>query len=176
MNQNQAIEVLKEEAKKNPVANAVFHVFATRQRTRQVLTVDGLTQRMKAEGFSHKHSDYEPILKLLADLGFGTLQMGRGGRIEGLKDIKKTLQSIGSAACDKPGTIKNFAPRAKYSQVLVKEHAQPKVEAPVGLAIELGTSLSLSFNGKPLQVTLPKDISSDELTKLIDGFRALKAM
>lgn len=158
------IEKLKEEVTKNPAANAVLHVFALRKRTAQSVTIARLTQSMKNEGFIYTRGDYESVLKTLADLGVGKLDIDSKGRIRSLRDIKLTLQSIGGAACGAKPNLAGFRQRARYGklQVPTTTVSKPKV-------IEVG--LDLLINGKLIKIQIPKEFSPEEIAGLISSFQ-----
>lgn len=164
------IETLKKEAATNKAANAVFHVFALRQRARRNVTVHSLEQRMKKEGFDFSPNEYSGVLKTLAGLGFGKLQTDHKGRVKALTDVNTTLQSIGSAACGQRVTLTGLKSRNKFTTMVVtKMDAAPTAEifkkvAPVP---QVDLRLSLAINGKPVSISVPENLTAEEITGII---------
>lgn len=167
MDKNEMIEQLKQEAKANKVSNAVFHVLAMRRRARHNITLNGLQQRMKAEGFDYKPADYIPAIRLLAKLGFGQLDVDSLGKIRGLKDIKTTLQSIGVAAVGNAADLANYRRRLKF-QPLTQEQAKVVADYSV---VPAAVGIKVEVNGKSLDITIPGNFSSKEIVGLLDKIR-----
>lgn len=117
MTTNMQIEQLKKEANSNPVAKDVFTMFASRKRARQNVQVDALERRMIKEGFSHPKEAYRSVLKFLVGVGFGKLDLGPGGKVRGIKELRTTLQSIGSAAYGEVAKVRNFKKRARFGDL-----------------------------------------------------------
>lgn len=170
------IETLKAAANKDKATANVLHMFALRGRARQRVTVDGLKQRMKKEGFDHDNQEYRSILKLLESVGIGRLQMDARGRVKALTDINLTLQSIGKAALGQEKALKSFRQRNRFSKVQV---AQPKtlVSAPASSdsAPSIGISgISLVVGGKAVSISLGADLSAAEITAIVERFQDVK--
>lgn len=173
MIKSEVIEALQKEAKENPVSNAVFHVWALRKRTRNVVVLQSLYNKMKKEGFNYSKAEYAPTLQLVAVLGFGTLHKDAKGRIRGLKDIKTTLQSIGTVACgDKTVPFKvphvrhrfvNIVPhKIQTHAVVVKNEASKKCQV----------NLEVAINGKAVYIPVPKDFTTEEIASLINRLQS----
>lgn len=166
MTQSDLINRLKEEATKNPVANAVFHVFALRQRARHNLTINGLKQKMKLEGFSYSTEQYGEILKLLDSLGIGKVDRDPKGRIRALKGVQTSLQSIGAAAVGTDDKLKNFRPKPKFMKLVPKPEILKQAEAQ-----KTEIRLTVLLNDKPIQILIPKNLTAEEIAGLITGLQ-----
>lgn len=167
MIEKDAIKSLRDEAKSNPAANAVFHVFATRKRARGNVTVSALMQRMKAEGFLYEGAQYADLLKLLAKLGFGRLQTDPKGRVKALTDVKTKLQSIGMAACGSNDdlTASAFKPKRHYKDLLVTP-SEP-ITAADAKPLPKAVKLTFQVNGKPFDISIPENATAEEVATVI---------
>lgn len=125
MNQTEVITAIKEEAKSNKAADAVFHMWATRARARGQVTIAALDQRMQREGFTFDKAEYAKLLKRMADLGFGRLDTS-SGKVLALKDVKVKLQSIGKAAIGTETTIEGWRARNKFRHLPAVKAAEAK--------------------------------------------------
>lgn len=183
----QAIETLKAEGSKNPALKAVMIMFALRERSRAVITVDGLCQRMVANGFKHDPKAYGDILALMARLGFGTLLKDSKGAPAALKDIRFNLQSIGKAAS---GESKTVAPQARRNRFEMVPQKQPIVVAEAPKQTPVVTppppqlnrrasdrpvvakplALTVSINGKEMVLNIPQEFSPEEIAAVISKF------
>lgn len=176
MSQSQIIESLKLAAQKDKATDAVLHVFAMRERARAQVTMSALEQKMRAERFSFDRQDYVRVLKLLAELGLGRLDTDTRGRVRALKDIKTSLQSIGAAACGQSTKLDRFKMRNKFSKItagVVKEKLAAPVEVPAPQK-EAGVTaigLTVSINGKMMTVSVPKDLTAQEIALLVGRFQ-----
>lgn len=174
MEKKQVVESLKQMATKK-VANDVFHAWALRDRTRQVVTVEALAQRMKKEGYDYPQHEYAAILRQLSNMGLGRLETGAGGKVRALKDVKLTLQSIGKAAVgDAP--LQGWHARNRFGHLiastdrapeLVQEPAPKPVEAPKTPSIAMGVTLVLSVNGKAVTIPVPDGLTVQEVGALV---------
>ncbi len=182
MNQTQVIETLKTEAKKNPAVDAVLHMFALRQRARHTVTLDGLEQRMKLNGFSYESTQYADVLKLLADLGIGKVEKDAKGRVKALKDVGVTLQSIGKAAVDDKGELDKFKKRNRFSALEAREAqkafkaAFPAPEPTRILEVsaaqaETPLELTVSVKGHPVTLKVAHDFTAQDLIDLINRLK-----
>lgn len=186
MKLSESLKTLQKQSVEHRVVNDVLHVFAVRKRARSMITIRGLAARMKAEGFEeHSDDDYRKVLKLLAEAGFGKLEMDTKGRVVALKDIRVTLQSIGKAVLNEEVKLKGFTPRTKYEKVPT-DSANPPVlpQTPASQKKQeitearngsrtISMPLNISFDmgaGKPVVITLPKGLSQDEIALLISQF------
>jgi hypothetical protein len=185
-------QALRDLKASNPVADALFTDWALRQRARANVTMHGLEQRMKADGFAFDKQEYGKVLKFLAGLGLGRLDTDHKGRVRALKDVKTTLQSIGLAACGEKGAVVPFRQRNRFVKLVPKAAApaegtpvpatpkpqiqpvpmrrrRPKVvgrilnSAPIGLQVTL--------NGKMVSFQLPKGLTGDQIAELVSKFQ-----
>lgn len=171
MNMQETIVALKREAAVNPCANAVFHVFALRQRARQQVTIVALTAKMEDEGFKFKVNQYQDLLKFLANLDLGTLAMDSKGRIRALTQVKITLQSIGEAAIGTKTKFDSFKQRAKFRVLPARGRIAVKKQPPAGATAGVQLSVTAVINGKAVTMWLPKELSSSEIATLLSHFR-----
>lgn len=161
------LSVLVKEAESNPASNAVFHVFALRKRARNSVTLTSLFNKMKKEGFDYAKSDYTPVLKLLASIGLGELDVGPKGNVRGLKNIKVTLQSIGNAACKQNKLMYNFRPRKKFAVI--------EVPAPVETItprVNNNVNIELCLNGKMIHIPVPREFTVQDIAKLVEMLKS----
>lgn len=170
MTQLEIVDSLKKEATVNPVANAVFHVFATRERARSVLTLQALQRRMKREQFTYPVSKYAELLKLMSSLGLGKLDIDPKGRIRSLKEIKASLQSIGMAACTDSKELKSNKQRARFITMPVRPPKQSPIQA-VAEYIKKDIGVVAYINGKALTFQIPKELDPKDVMDLIQLFR-----
>jgi len=172
------VTALRAEAKKNPVANDVFHMFAHRERARKDVTLTALAARMESEGFKHEPAEYAKVLKFLAEHRVGTLKKNGGGRIKALENVTMTLQSIGSSAIGSLGNVEAFRSRVRYSKLPeVTPAPAPFVERRVspmtGSGAVAGVQLSVTYiiNGKPITFNIPKEMNEQEIAALLAKFK-----
>lgn len=171
MNHKEAIEKLKQEVSANPAANAVLHVFTLRKRARSRIATSVLAKTMTKEGFSFSPAQYAEVLKLLANTGFGNLELGPKGKIRALKDIKVTLKSLGEAVCaPKPVSLTHFRSRNKFQTVNIPKvltPAPPKESYPTP-----GLKIVLALNeGRHLDISIPDDMTPGEIAFLLKRFQ-----
>ncbi len=175
---------LKEKAAKDKVFNDICTVFATRERARFDVTVNGLTQRMKKDGFEYGPSELSPALRYLASLGLGQLKTS-GGKVIGLTEVKTTLQSIGSVALGQTNSLVKFHKRHQFHKLpavmaqkaehklVMPRNAEPRLvdikpakaaQKPLKLNLkpveqvmkeEKGSTVTLSLNFKGTDITIP---------------------
>lgn len=171
MNQNQIVESLRKESQTDKILNDVMHVFASRKRARETLTVSGLYQRMKKEGFSHDPIAYEKILRYLSTLGIGALETDSKGKVRALKHIKMALQSIGLAAVGSSQRLTLFKQRNKFNALSeIAEVIKPKQPA-AGATSGFPVSITVVINGKPVNFRVPKELTEAEIADLVVRFR-----
>lgn len=177
----ETIEALKREANKSPAANAVFHVFADRQRARQSINTAALVVRMEREKFDFPVKQYEDVLKFLSTLGLGTLVLDKKGRVKGLANIKVTLQSIGMAALSptRAQRFEGFRSKPKFQKLTVEKPvpatSPPPAPKPLGAAsgavAGFPVSVTVVVNGKPVNFRIPNELSEAEIADLVVRFR-----
>lgn len=170
METSKIILTLKEKATTDKVLDEVLHVFATRERTRFILTVHGLMQRMKKEGFNHAWADYVRILSLLGDLGLGKLVQDSKGRVIALKEIRITLQSLGQAVVAKdPTKLVGFKNRNKFQKLTFISPRASTDATPKPMRTEL--SLTFTINGNPVNVQIPDNMGPNDITVLVSRLK-----
>lgn len=173
MDTNTKIELLIKEAETNPASNDVFHVMAARKRARNSINLSSLTNKMRKEGFDYAKKDYLPSIKLLAQLGFGELDLDKRGKIIGLKNIKVTLQSVGAAACRQGNHFSGFVPRNKFGTLVPKPEVVKPVPQDKKVETDKGTlSLPVGINNKIVMIKVSRNISGEDMATLIDKLYA----
>lgn len=174
LNQKEVIEKLKKEAAHNPVAKDVFYMWAMRQRARNQVTVQALSQRMAEQGFKHTDDQYREVLKFLHSIGLGRLSTTSKGKITALIEVTLTLQSVGQAAAGS-GSLDKFKSRPVYaklkqverredkrrsSDAIEKAWAAPETKSVVGIAYMVGPN-------KTIYIPVPKELKPNEVADLI---------
>lgn len=168
MKQVQMIQSLRKEVSTNKTASAVFHVFAFRKRARQILTVNGLRQKMRAEGFKYEDKEYAKVLASMAEAGVGTLTKDAKGRVKALKDIKITLTSLGKAVCGTNDKLKNFKPKNQFIEVEVPVIASIPAVAPTqSLSTASTMKIGVYTKNRLINVEVPTNLSAEELSSLV---------
>ncbi len=183
---------LKNKATQDKVFNDVCVVFATRDRARFTVTVGGLMQRMKKDGFTYGPSELQPVLRFLASLGLGHLQMS-AGKVIALTDVKTTLQSIGSVALGQTTALAKFRQRHKFHAIPVKSITAPAAKAIAAAVLPKKTlklnlapvektaisegvkaasmTLLVKFKGADLAIPVPMGLASRDVAALIEQFK-----
>lgn len=188
MNTKQMIETFRTQAANDKVFDNTMHMFASRERTRYMIMVTALEQRMKAAGFEHTRDEYVKVIKFLGEHGVGKLVHDSRGRILGLKEITVRLQSIGVAVLHEAGKVEPFRPRTKYYSVK-KQPKRIDLKLPseevkvtdVGWVRPLKTVISspmvLTFliNGKPVNVSIPEELETTDITDLVRRLQSASA-
>lgn len=139
------IENLQKEAASNDAFKAVCESFAKRQRSRKVLNMQALYNRMHGEGFNYSRKQYGEALKKLANLGLGRIEINRAGRVKALADIPLKLKTIGEFGLTK---LEVGAPSKK-----------PK-DQPLQIHFSLG--------GKSFSLTVENEMSAEEIKSLVN--------
>lgn len=173
LNTPMLIDALRKGAASNKAFNAVCHMFATRERARQQVTIESLMMRMAQEGFRFSKKEYQGCLTFLASCGIGTLDVKTDTKeVKALKNIKVTLQSVGKAALAQGSSLEKFSPQYEYQEVKFKDTIvqPPATAAPVipppaasGHVVMLVTRL----NGKEVKLPLPRELTTQELGELV---------
>lgn len=163
MKQLEVITKLREEAKKNPVANAFFLNCAMRRRSRSTVTLHSLLQKMKNEGFNFTSKQYEEVIKLLASLEIGKLDTDYKGRVRGLKDIGITLQSLGKAACANSTKLEVYKP----NPVVLQKSNKPKIL----VGVKKSTFLTFYIGDNAMKIEIPSKASAKDIAELIDKLK-----
>lgn len=160
--------ILAEKAKSDPVIDAVATVMALRERNRHNLTLRGLYYKMRKEGFSYQQKDYIPFLNLLGELGLAKVHSDNQGRVDSVRDFKLPIQDIGTIAKGgrptrmKVPNIQAAAPRPK----------KPETASPAVNSLK-ATTVTVTVNGKPVQITIPNEITKDELLSILTKFQTV---
>lgn len=172
MNMNQAIETLREESTKDPVMDAVLHMFATRKRTRSNLAVSVLDRKMKREKFTFQKSQYEAVIKRLSELGLGTLVKDHRGTIRGIKDVKVTFNSLAEAVYGKGMVLKALRRRNRYVKVSPVAHQQPLIPHVVEDLAAKQVRLVFLVGGQEVTIPIPDASTPEEIGYLIKCMKA----
>lgn len=114
-----AITELTMRAASDPVFRAVCQWFASRQRTRFEISARHLKARLEGENVANPRKTAESILRFLADLGLGTLELYPNGRLKGLGNIEYRLQSIGTVALRQSTELTAQVQKQKYQDINV---------------------------------------------------------
>jgi hypothetical protein len=172
MSNNELVQSLRKEAESNKAFGAICHLFAMRERARNVITLVALQNKMKAEGFDFEAAQYEGVLKFLASNGVGKLDYDPKGRLRALKDISVTLQSIGQAAIARRESLQGLKRRHKFSSIFSRK-AQERKSGVKELTLKKPPAVQLTvfINDKPVKMQMPTDMSSKEIAALIQGFQ-----
>ncbi len=163
---------IRKEASQKPAFNAVFQVFAKRQRARAQVTMHSLTATMKKEGFKYSRDEYAQVLKFLAHLGLGRAEFNRNNKFKALKDIKVTLQSIGLAATAKSEALDKWYSHNKFSSLpnQAADYVKPALQKDVVRAVNIRYPAELTVKFSKDEVTtfkLPLGLSPKELGLLL---------
>lgn len=173
LKESNLVSRLKQALGESRALDATLHMFAARERARADVTIGSLAQRMKREGFNFNTNEYDQVLRFLAELGFGTLEYDKRGKVKALREISVSLQSIGRVALGQDKKLLKFNPRNKFEHLdggsvpnPIKDSDLDKVwnTAPV-----IGTKFTLSFhiNDKVINLDIPDTLTSTELSALV---------
>lgn len=168
---NKIVETLRTETETNKAAAAMFYVFALRERSAFTITVNSLMIAMKAEKFLYPREDYVKVLKLMANLGLGTLLVTSRGRVRALTGIGVTLKSLGTSVTGKgPIELKSYKQRHKFEEVQDKTNKrQHKLEV-----IQNALKLTMYINNKAISVDLPNGLTRAEMLSVITNITGIK--
>lgn len=183
---SKTVLALREEAAKNPVFNAVAHIFAIRRRARQQVTIQRLQVAMTQEGFTFTRNQYENVIKFLASQNLGTLERNHKGRIRALKNIKVTLQSIGLAAIARKNTFDKFSVPNRFIKLPVLKTDSTEMEAatvqpkppkspppftptPENRARQYEAGMVVTVDGEEIRFELPKKVTMEQFFKILAG-------
>lgn len=143
------VERLKEQAEVSPVFKAMAVVFASRERTRQQVSIQSLEVKMNAAGYNFSKEEYERELEFLGGLSLGSVKKNAKGHVVCLKGISITLQSIGAAALGKKTVLNRYTQRTPYTKLPA---------TGVRLDLPILTPPTPSINKKQ-EVTKPKEVT-----------------
>lgn len=167
MNESKIIESLKSSAN-DDTARAIYGLFLERERARGTVRVVNLKRSFKAIKIEYREDKVTSCLKLLAQLGLGTLEVSPRGKVKGIKNIPVTLQSIGEAALNGTMFLTRFKSRVTGAGIIRKAPVKEKPKAAVQ-NIEL--TMPLNTHGK---VTMRFDqMNSAQIARLIEVVKTI---
>lgn len=183
MTQQEMVVVgLKNEAAANPVARAVFEFWAARERSRRMVTIHALKQKMGKLGLTFTRDQYAEFLKKLAALNLGRIEQNSKGGVVALRDVRITLKSIGQAAiggADTSISLKMTKVRNRFAN-LEAVKAAPKDMKEAAMAAwnaperKLSVKVAVAVKGKVFNIDIPKNASSADIADLIAHLQGLK--
>lgn len=180
MKMNEVIQTLKLEAATDDKFAKVCDMLAARERSRSQMTVKAMDLRMKQHGAPLPEDDYRRVLKVLADLGFGTLEMDNRKRPLALKGVKVSLASIGEVALGRARGFKSVKLRNRFYKLPIHAVAPAINKDPIAKPTPLRAfplpkpstiGLTLVINNKPVTVTVNDDLTSNEIATLVNCLR-----
>jgi hypothetical protein len=161
-------KALKKETALNQAADAFFHVCALRQRNRNKLTIKSIYQKMLLKGFNYDRSHYEKILKVMADLDLGKLEVNKKGKTIGLTDIKIPLKKLGALVIEQKLLVSE-ATIVKTSEATKQQWgAGATARGPKGYPV----SITVVVNGKPVNFRVPPELTTTDIADLVVRFRS----
>lgn len=178
---NNVIAKLQERAANSKVFAAMANVFATRERTRNQITIQSLQVTMKKEGHEFTRADYVKELDFLSTLGIGQMAKSKSGVLRALLQINVTLQSVGAAALGK----KVFLDKARAVQhhkrtalpppppVQPTQQVQPTLETTFFKKEIDRATLIVTINDRRMKLDLSPKINANELLTLIFNLAAV---
>jgi hypothetical protein len=187
MSQNEAIELLKNEATNDKEVRTALELFTKRKRTRFRVTVNGLMQLARRSGVELTEDGCKRVLKALAAARFGVIEQDRSGAPIALDNVEVTLQSIGRAVLGNSHELDDFRPKRKFRRIRHSARKTPTlVEAPKQPQESLAkptwprkdaSNLVLTFmvNGKPVNLSIENDLNAQDIGLIIDRLREKEA-
>lgn len=174
---NDLTKAIKVEAAKNPVFSAVCHIFALRERARQEITMSRLMYATAKEGYSFTKQQHADVLKFLASIGIGKLDIDARGNIKALRGIRVTLQSIGMAGVGDKVDLAKFEPSVKFNSIVPPKFSNgvgavhvpvPPPQTPRG-APRHAANFTVFMDGKPVVFEVPKGVTTQELVNVLSA-------
>lgn len=182
MKMNEVIQTLKLEAATDDKFAKVCDMLAARERSRSQMTLKALDLRMKQHGHPLQEDDYRRVIKVLADLGFGTLETDSRKRPSALKGVKVSLASIGEVALGRARGFKSVRLRNRFYKLPL--HAVPvpaanrdPIQKPVLKTLSVTPSakgiigLTLVINNKPVNISVTENLTANEIATLVQCLR-----
>lgn len=165
----QISDMIREEAARNNLFALVCTMFASRERNRNTLTPAALKLAMSKRDLNYPKSRYSDILRFMASLGLGKLDIGPRGQVRALNRIPINLKSIGNMVTGSP---KQEAP------IIPSQQAQPAqkmvTKAKTGdFQIAYTPRLTLVIGKEELPIPGVKKIDPNKLGEFIQGFQEL---
>ena len=171
------IAKLQERANTSKVFAAMANVFASRERTRNQITIQSLQVTMQKEGYDYTRMDYIKELDFLSTLEIGTLTKSKSGVLKALTNINVTLQSVGAAALGK----KVFLDKARAVQHHKRTALPPPPPPPLAMPMTMPSlkkeldraTLIVTLDGRRMKLDLSPKITTNELLNLIFNLAAV---
>lgn len=164
MQMNEEVKTtLTREAQSNPVFAAVAKVLSKRERNRHNLTTRGLYYKLRKEGFSFQEKELIPVFELLSRLGLAETHTDLKGRVDSIRKFKVPIQAIGAAV-----TGTGMPTRVRVAKI----EAAPvkKAETMLEKMVAAPTTVTVHFNKKPIRITIPAEITKEELLTILSRF------
>lgn len=159
------IEKLKTRAQQDKLFNLVCQKFSNRQRARSRITISALYQTLGKDGYKFLKSDYEDIIKFLASTGAGNLHKSYTGRIDSLRNMKYTLQSIGQVALGNSTALVRFQ---AYTKLRPRKQLTPaSVPGPMMVGMtknpKISAILTVMMNNEKYEFPIYRPLSVEEV-------------
>lgn len=166
---------LQTAAEQSQALRDVGTVFATRERSRQQVTVHSLYAKMTKEGFKYSRTQLGAVLKTLAGLGVGTLITNKKGNPIALKNIKVTLQSVGAAIAAGTKTIAPQKQPVRFVKLPPIDFVVEKAVTPPPPASKpdkapsrkYTAALMVTVDQETIEFTLPRKLTMQEVSELL---------
>jgi hypothetical protein len=171
-----AVQLIRKQAKIDNCLANVCHVFTTRERARVEITLQTLDLTMRRERYQYTKDQLATVLRFFATCGIGRLELDAKRRVVALRDIQVKLQDLGFAAIADDKEIPQVQPfksdtMPKFAPITTTiETPQAPVQVPQAYGLN---KLVLSFNGTVLTVNLKDDANMGEILTMALKFGVL---
>lgn len=168
-------KTLKHIADSSPTATAVFHELSRRERDRQKTDITRVKKEMIKHGEVVQNEDYFKTWQELEQAKIGKIQKGRNG-LPARFAWNYSLKSVSQAAMQGQDLEANVLVAARTVQKRKRKYNKRQTPAPIErVDNETGTNtlyipLRRDF---PIKVVLPNDVSTDEISTIIDAIRSV---
>ncbi len=155
---NEIVNRLRLAGESNSLLGMVMKKFSTRMRNRDVLTPGALKLAMSKDDHNYPKQRYAEILKLLASVGLGKLELGPRGQVRALNRIPLDLKIIGQMYLREDMTGLEKAINSPVEEIEFKKSPPNSV------------TLSIMIEGKKVDFPGLKDLDQEALGEFIVKF------
>lgn len=159
------VKQLRLAGKSNPLVGLVMRKFAERIRNRNTVTPGALKLAMSKDDHNRPRVQYAEILRLLASVGLGKLELGPKGQIRALMRIPLDLKVIGEMY-HREVPLTALENEISPLPVIPNAPTETKVEAnTINIIVKVG--------GQQVPIAGANNLNNEELGAFLQGFFAL---